>query len=256
MKKFILLSLLFVTAILLLPGQALASPLFSLDSADDWDTALGDGRIEPVLGLYPALTEHYGTEGVDFTYVTPELFVATAAESGQSDDGLVMHWGNDEVDLQQVAAWEYVYDLDPDLTGTLVNLTVMAPAGILSVSLTLNDSVGAGGWASWVWSLPPIVAGVPYSITIDPSIMLNQSGSTGFAQSVVPYDLTKTISIQADELSIAPGAAGAAWTVFPPVPVVGGTTPWNYWSAMSVTPEPATILLLGFGGLLLRRRKH
>lgn len=30
----------------------------------------------------------------------------------------------------------------------------------------------------------------------------------------------------------------------------------NYWDSITVTPEPATAVLLGLGGLLLRRRKH
>ena len=238
-----------VCAVLLLGSEARSTPYFSLDSFSDWNSAVGGGTISPVTTPYPALEELYGT---DFAFTTPELYVMTSAESEQLDDGLVMYWGDPQAppEIPQVASWQYTFPLDPDLTGTTLHLTVMPPPGILSVSLTLNDA--AGGWASWAWSLPLLVPNAPFPIIIDPTIMGPQAGSTVFKLSVTGFDPKTAISIQADELAVGPGQ----WVQFPQVPVVGGVQPWNYWSAMAITPEPATLALLALGGLALIRRRR
>ena len=70
---------------------------------------------------------------------------------------------------------------------------------------------------------------------------------------VVAYNPVTTISITADERSVG----FANYNNFPPVPVVGGNSPWNYWGPLVVTPEPGTLVLLGAGilGLLTLRRR-
>ena len=252
-----------------LGGQALATPLFSLETEADWDAALGT-TIGPVEDPYPALEYHYGTPGADFLQVPPDLYVYGDIESGGLGDGLMMSWGDPAGDpaMPQVASWEYVYEEDPDLTGTLLSLSVFAPAGIMSVSLTLNDALG--GWVSWDWNVGaagPIFPGTPYTVVIDPTLIGPQSGSTSFAATdptgllgpALPwFDVTKTISIVADELAVGPGL----WVTFPPAPVIGGSSPWNYWSGLQVQqiPEPSSIILwslivLAFGGFAWRRRR-
>ena len=248
--------------LMLMPIQVLATPYFSLDTFDDWDTALNDGRISPVESPYDAAAEHYGIEGEDYVFTTPELYVWEGDGSPETESpGLVMYWGDPaaDPDLPQLASWEYTYPEDPNLTGTKLKLTVMPPLGIWSVSLTLNDA--AGGWVSWDWNVNtpgnplgpgPINPGTPYTITIDPTILGPQAGSTSFALNpAAGFNPTTAISIQADEL-----AAGAgAWQQFPAVPVVGGQQPWNYWSSVSVVPEPisSTLFLVGAGTLGFRR---
>jgi hypothetical protein len=152
-----------------------------------------------------------------------------------------------------VAAWEYTYPIDPDLTGKTLHLNVTPPTGILAVSLTLNDL--AGGWRSWTWNVAPVlVPNFPNPITIDPTLAGPQAGSATFLQSAGPlFDVTQVVSIQVDELAVS----SAMWnTTFPTVPVIGGTQPWNYWSTLQVVPEPTTLSLLAVGLLSLVRRRR
>jgi hypothetical protein len=241
-----------------LPGQVLASPVFSLDTFVEWNTAVdpgdpNDATVKPVTEWYPAL-DAYGIEGTDYVYVPPTIQAMTAEVSGEPDDGLLMTWGDGgaDPDIPQVAAWEYTYPIDPDLTGKLLQLNVTPPTGILAVSLTLNDI--AGGWRSWTWSVAPtLFANVPNPITIDPTVALNQAGSATFLESVGPlFDVTQVVSIQADELAV--GSAG--WASFPAGPPTTGGQPWNYWSTLQVVPEPTTISLLAVGLLSLVRRRR
>ena len=181
----------------------------------------------------------------------------------------MMTWGDTTVSgpdtqLDQVAAWEYVYDVDPDLTGTTLNLTVLTPAPcfvpgacITDVSLTLTDI--NTNWISWTWAVTPVGAGgpieegVPFLISLDPTLAALQASASTFTQSG-GYDVTKVVSIRADERAV-----GSAFFVnFPAVPVVGGSMPWNKWGPLQVVPEPSTALLLAFGlaGLAGMRRRH
>ena len=237
-----------------------ASPLFSLNTEADWQNALNNGQVVAVESPYGAL-DYYGTASVDYVQVTPSLDAMSNAESGL-DDGLLMSWGdvNGPSDVPQVASWEYTYGVDPDLTGTMLNIGVMPPTGLLAVSLTLTDTLG--GSRSWFWDvLPPapgpsgVPAGILTNITLDPTLLGNQANSTAFVNS--GFDHTKAISIIADELAPGPGL----WTTFPGGPVGTGTQPWNYWTTLSVSavPVPAAVWLFGSGLLGLvgvaRRKK-
>jgi len=221
----------------LLASIANASPLFSLDTQADWQTALNSGQVSEVVSSYPALS-HYGTEGIDYAVATPTLSALSNAQSGGLGDGLQMEWGNDENDIAQVAAWEYTYDADPDLSGTILSLIVTPPASvppvIQSVSLTLTDLLG--NWMSWFWDVLP------------PGPHANQSNSTAFVDG--GFNHTIAISIIADELAVNPGPGGANWNFFPQAPVVTGGPVWNYWSGLSVTPVPVPAAAWLFGTAL------
>ncbi len=257
----IILTALVLSIVLTIPSQVLASPFFSLDTFDDWNAA----PISPVLPNYDAASEHYGTEGSDYIYTAPQLYVyeGDPSDPAISDAGLVMYWGDPAQDLPQLAAWEYTYPEDPNLVGTKLNLTVIPPPGIWSVSLTLNDA--AGGWVSWDWNVNtpgnlfgpgPINPGTPYTITIAPAIIAPQAGATSFAfNQAAGFNPAIATTIQADELAANPGPGGLGWQQFPPVPVQQGQQPWNYWSNVSVTPEPVSSILFVTGGatLVLRR---
>ncbi|GMR21647.1 MAG: hypothetical protein BMS9Abin36_2251 [Gammaproteobacteria bacterium] len=235
-----------------------ASPLFSLNTQADWQNALNIGQVSEVATPYAAL-DYYGIAGVDYAQVTPSLQALNNAQSGM-DDGLLMSWGDENTALPQVAAWEYIYGVDPNLTGTKLSLGVTPPTGILSVSLTLTDT--AGGWMSWFWDvLPPgpgpsgVPAGAPSIITLDPTLHAMQANSTAFIDN--GFNHTIAISIIADELVGAP----ATWTSFPSAPVATGQPIWNYWTTLSVSqvPIPAAAWLFGSGLLglvgMARRKK-
>jgi cysteine-rich repeat protein len=225
---------------LVMPNNAFASPLFSLETSDDWAQA----PIVPVLDDYPAADEVYrNTYGWDYDYSPPELYVYEGDpgfDPPLDDAGLVMVWGDSPAALPQLAAWEYVYDEDPNLIGTTLTITVTPPMGIWAVSLTLNDA--AGGWNTWDWyvatpgnPLPfpfnpgatPLIPNVATTITLDPTIAANQSGSNVFVPN--GFNPAIAISIQADELS-----AGGGF-LFLPNPITGTPQAWNYWSNLSVT---------------------
>jgi len=263
MKRFLI--ALVLGGYFFLTSFANASPLFSLDTQADWQNALNSGQVSEVVSSYPALA-HYGTEGIDYAVATPTLSALNNAQSGLGD-GLQMEWGNDENDIAQVAAWEYVYDADPDLSGTILSLIVTPPASvppvIQSVSLTLTDTLG--NWMSWFWDVVPplpgptgVAMGASTKITIDPTLHAMQSNSSAFVDG--GFNHTIAISIIADELAVNPGPGGANWNFFPSAPLSTGPPVWNYWSSLSVTPVPvpATVWLFGSAlGLLgwMRRKK-
>jgi len=265
--RFLRISSAFVACFLLVSTTD-ASPIFSINTQAEWQNALNSGQVSEVVSSYPALA-HYGAEGIDYVLATPTLSALNNGQSGLGD-GLQMEWGDDENDNGQVAAWEYTYDADPDLSGTILSLTVTPPGPlfgapvILSVSLTLTDTTG--DWMSWFWDvLPPglgptgLPIGIPSLISLDPTLHANQSNSTAFTESVGGFDHTIAISIIADELAINPGGLGANWSAFPAAPLSTGAPVWNYWSTLSVTaiPIPAAAWLFGSALVLLgwlRRR--
>lgn len=243
-------------------SAAFASPIFSINTQAEWQNALNSGQVGEVTTKYAAL-DHYGTEGIDYAVATPTLSALTNAQSGLGD-GLQMEWGDDENDIAQVAAWEYVYDVDPNLAGTILSLTVTpplsAPPVILSVSLTLTDT--ANGWMSWFWDvIPPlpgptgVPAGIPTIISLDPTLHANQSNSTAFTDG--GFNHLIAMSIIADELAINPGTGGANWTTFPSAPISSGAPVWNYWSGLSVVvPIPAAVWLFASALGLLGWVRH
>jgi hypothetical protein len=258
-------SLFVLTAFFLLVSMTNASPIFSINTQAEWQNALNSGQVSEVVSSYPALA-HYGTEGIDYVVATPTLSALNNGQSGLGD-GLQMEWGDDENDIAQVAAWEYTYGVDPDLTGMRLRLTVTPPASappvILAVSLTLTDTLG--NWMSWFWDVIPPgpgPTGLPMGVTsflgLDPTLHANQANSTSFVDG--GFNHTIALSIIADELAIAPGPGGINWTNFPSAPLSTGLPVWNYWSGLSVTPVPVPPAVWLFGsalGLLgwMKRRK-
>ena len=249
--------IIFLILVMLIPARALASPYISLQTYDDWNNALGDGRITPVSTYYDALTAHYGH--LNFVQVTPHLMALTGAQSGYGD-GLLMDWGdlNADPEAYQVATWQYNYPEDPNLIGTVLNFNIMPPPGIQSVSLTINDALG--GWISWDWNVTliggggPLFTAVQNLVTINPNIF-NAQGASSFAMNpIVGFNPAIATTIQADELAFGANQ----WNIFPPVPVVGGVKPWNYWGNLNVSavPEPSALLLIsaGLAGLAMFKR--
>lgn len=249
-----------MTILLTIPLQVQAgSPLFSLDTLEDWNTA----PINPVMSNYDAANEVYrNTYGLEYEYRIPELYVYEG-DPGYNppleDAGLVMVWGDPQgSDLPQLASWEYVYPEDPNLIGTTLSVTVTPPVGIWAVSLTLNDA--AFGWNTWDWwvatpgnpiplnpGATPIAPNAATTITLDPTIAANQSGSNLFMPS--GFNPAIATTIQADELS------AGGFITFPPNPITNTPQAWNYWSNLSVAPEPVSSTLFIVGGATLGFRR-
>ena len=147
--------------------------------------------------------------------------------------------------------------------------------GISSVSVRAIDNVGvlAGGWGfntdqALLFPLvnDPLAAGLHYlannvmqQVTINVGVAPVAGSATVAWGPGGPFTAPNFLiagnnnfanigSLQFFENGILQGGV----TVIP-----GQTIPnlLNYWDSLHVTPEPATIMLLGLGGLLLRRRK-
>jgi len=176
------------------------------------------GQIGESMGG-PEVAEVQAADDVE---LTPDVPVSGSA----TFDALVMSWRNTNTNdptILNVAAWEYVYDIDPDLTGTLITFSLLAPAGVWDFSLELIDVNGnSRGWfgvppnTSWgVFSIDPssAVAQVPFSVVITSGV----------------FDITHVTTIRLNESS-----QGGIAFIDNPAQEGDSTTPWNAWNSLSV----------------------
>lgn len=246
-------------ALLALAPAASASPLFSIGegTGTSWDQAIANGNVRPVTasqGLTEAAVRFYtdstqaSAEFDSFALVdaslAPDLNIQDTA--GEEHQSLVMSWNNGSSDTElPIAAWEYVYDQDPDLRKTLIEFSLFAPPGIWDVSLELIDDQGRS--RGWFLSMPPSTWQV---LQIDPNLLAPQSFQFFFDQP--GFDIRRVVAIRLDE-------AGNAVTL----PVPGGLpgTNWNAWNHLRVidVTEPTSLLLMVAGmfavGLVGVRRR-
>ncbi len=240
----------------LLVSPALAGTLFTLESADNFQTAITAGDLEPQTTTAgdPSLVDHYpaGT----FKVATVTAYTQTGPyDFGDPDGGLVMDWGTSE-DAEVYAQWLYTFD--PDMTGKIVKATVFAPTGITSISLSIIDNLGNS--RSWDWNVGgagpiPNNALTPISISVQGMGLGGPGDATPLANSYFDggtglVDPTNITQFGFDE--------NGNWVAFTQVSPTGGTGPWNYWGRIqTVVPEPSTFVLLCMGaiGLLLNVRR-
>jgi hypothetical protein len=230
----------------LLPPQEV-HPGFMLNSFDEWTEANENGFIKPMssdewdqymLGWGDPC---YITEGneypVDVNFSPPELYVCEPNGPGPNNPGLVMVWGDpctSTEDQNYASAWKYVYKKDPDLSRSVITVTVMppSPSGINAISFSMTDQ--AGLMRSWWWSVPGVI---PYDVGTTVTIDASRTGlnatnppATGYA-SAPGFNNRAVQSLSADE--------DGTWFPSQAVPPPGKTIAnlWNYWYNLSVTPK-------------------
>jgi hypothetical protein len=241
----------------LLASEIHASPLFSIGDCVgcmSWSDALASGRIQPAAGLTGPEEAFYTGTGETFSFSTPELFAQNVTDGdGDTFNALVMAWNNDQsVDLS-ISAWEYVYDVDPNLTGTLIELSLFYPPPMWDFSIELVDANGkVRGWFVDVMAAG-LVANQWHTITLNPGLLAPQGFIPGPIQDP-GFDLTQVTKIRLDE------AGMTTVTLTPPPP--GGTIvgQWNAWNHLRVRPIPepltVTLMLVGLAGISASRRSH
>jgi hypothetical protein len=224
-----------------------------------WSDALQRGKITPASNPLSgfAAQQFYemqiGQMGI--TEVVPASNVRLTATGpitvgNETHDSLVMSWDASAAQTTlDVAAWDFHYGVDPDLTNSMIHFSLFPPPGVWDVSLELFDINGnSRGWfiigppAAWanVWLDPTMGTQGPFNVFID------QPG----------FDITQVIAIRLNESSMG----GQAFTIVDPT--TGLPNPWNAWNHLSVTqvPEPGSVALLVGGALALslcaRRRRR
>ena len=176
-------------------GLASASPIFGIGDClgcQSWQSAIDAGNIQAATTLTAEEDAFYFNSlgSSNFAISTNiELYANPNVEDDLFDgrDALVMNWeAEDGTDLT-IAAWEYVYDVDPDLTGTTILLSALAPAGIWDLSIELIDTNGRV--RGWFIDGTTLVNGVWTNYLLDPS----DPNSPGFIPAPIPdplFDLT------------------------------------------------------------------
>ncbi|MDO8336085.1 MAG: hypothetical protein Q7T74_04900, partial [Candidatus Saccharibacteria bacterium] len=202
-------------------------PYVAIDGFAVWEAAVLDGTVSPVdeaNGL--AYMEKWHNQGYPETiYNEPELYAyagnpCSGSDSDPCSPGLVMAWGNPNLpDGSYSAAWKYKYPVDPDLTNSIITVTVFPPCkSINAVSLGLKDIYG--NIRAWFWdvNLPGgIPCGVGTAISIDtsiPGILAATPAAAGY-MSDPGFDITKVVEITFDE--------NAIWVAGTTVPPPGST---------------------------------
>jgi len=172
-------------------------------------------------------------------FLPPELYVYPGTPCSTSPDdpcspGLVMAWSPTGSGPFS-SAWIYRYPQDPDLSDSIITVTVHPPCSptISVVSLGLKDA--SGNIRGWYWNVPATLpCGVATPISIDTSIAA-AAAATPIADSFSnnpAFDITQVVEIIFDENCIWLGGT------VPPPP--GTTVPkaWNYWYDLTITPKP------------------
>jgi len=251
-------------------GAASATPVFGIHSFVEWEEALQTGLIRPVPAqefydmVHPMdpsgqpLPSPWPQEYQDAEFFTPQLWVEADYEG---EAGLVMAWGDPSLppETRRAAAWDYVYPMDPNMNGTLIEFSIFPPVPSTFVSLNLIDA--NGNYREWIWhagNAGELIPGQWNTLKMDPVTGWSNFATAGGSPFIGPdpnnpqFDLSTVQFIRFNE------NISSNFPTWPPGP--GGVPAgwqWNLWNHVEVTPEPGTMVLLGAGllGLVRRRRR-
>ena len=256
-----------LVAVVLLTSHVAASPIVSIGEGQtfSWAQALaGDagGTLQPATSLTDQEINFYtGEVGAD-NFGLPAAIQLEAVNpvviNAEGHDALVMSWdpwapSTDPNDLT-IAAWEYVYDVDPDLTGFKAHFSIGVPAdpgtglpAIWDISFELIDNLGRT--RAWFWPMPAAGWSTQW---IDLSTAAPQAPFSIFGETP-GFDIMNVVAIRLDEAGM--------FVTFPPQPGSSTLWDWNAWNSLQIIPEPSSFLLAGFGFVALlaygwRRRRR
>lgn len=247
----------FSAILLVLCAAPLASAVryFVIDNEHEWINALDKSQILPLepqeWNEYMQQWQAYGDPDPypPTTFLPPQLYVHPGDPAGTppypEDAGLVMAWGDGQPDGEYASAWKFTYEVDPDLSNAIIQITVTAPqfgmtgSQITQVSFGIRDM--NGNIRSWYWNCGPVAGpgtlawNVPTTIIIDPSI-LGVSAATPAAASFMNnpmFNLTMSLDFIVDENGTWVGGP----VQVPPPGQQQYVGQWNYWHNLIVTPK-------------------
>lgn len=268
-------------------GNVYATPVVSLDTEAEWAAAVGT-QISPLSPVeWAALDPDFHANVGTGVFVESTVWASGGGlyvyeeTTLDLEPGLVMQWGQGlapEEETSYIGGWQYVYQEDPNLQGQTILMQVLAPRispatgfQINTLGIGLVDANGrtrswtyncglAAGNGMLLWNAANFIqiAVTPIGLGVAADALHGLNPPPGpfpwdlaaFADN--GFDPTLTVSI----VGIENGAIPLGGTMVAPPPGGAGNGPWNWWSVMHVTPEPATLSLVALGLVAIIRRRR
>ncbi len=236
-------------------NSSFADPFFEIGegTGTSWTQAIASGNVVPVTsgaGLTTAAISYYDDRltadpALDgYALQTSTLIPDTLETDGYSEahTAMRMEWpvtGNSDPgnDILDIAAWEYQYpDKAPqNLSDSFLQVSILAREGVSDLSVELIDINGkTKGW----FKEGPVTESWG-TVTFDTDIIGDQNSFKGKRD--LGFDIEQVVKIRFDE----------TWRG----KVYNYTIAQNAWGKVILTPEPATLVLLALGGLILAKRR-